>query len=96
INVSTNDGWIPEYAVDKENAFIIPEADTSMSFDDQDNHDNYYLMTLLENEIIPMYYEQPEQWLQMMKNSMLSVTPMFDSKRMADEYYEKLYNQDVI
>ncbi|MBK8636106.1 MAG: alpha-glucan family phosphorylase [Saprospiraceae bacterium] len=96
INVSTNDGWIPEYAVDKENAFIVPEADTTMSFDDQDNHDNYYLMSLLENEIIPMYYEKPEQWLQMMKNSMQSVTPTFDSKRMADEYYEKLYNQDVI
>jgi starch phosphorylase len=38
-----------------------------------------------------MYYDKPEQWLDVMKRSLTDITPYFDSKRMADEYYRKLY-----
>jgi starch phosphorylase len=42
--------------------------------------------------IIPMYYDRPDEWLKIMKNSMRDVVPQFDSKRMAREYYEELYD----
>lgn len=93
INLSINDGWIPEFAKDGENAFIVPEADVTASINDQDNHDNYLLMEMLEKEIIPMYYENQAEWIRIMKNSMTDVVPQFDSKRMAHEYYELMYNQ---
>lgn len=47
---------------------------------------------ILENKIIPMYYEDRNGWTQMMLSSMNDVAPFFDSARMATEYYEKIYN----
>jgi starch phosphorylase len=38
-----------------------------------------------------MYYDSPEQWITLMKRSLTDIIPAFDSKRMADEYYRKLY-----
>jgi starch phosphorylase len=38
-----------------------------------------------------MYYEHPEQWNSIVANSLQEVVPYFDSDRMADEYYQKLY-----
>jgi len=51
---------------------------------------------LLENEIVPMYYERdkkglPRRWLQMMRNSMASTIWQFSTSRMLEEYVEKLY-----
>lgn len=90
INFSTQDGWIPEFANDK-NSFLIPLADQSKSIPDQDAHDLDHLYDILENKIIPMYYENPAEWVAMMKRSMTDVLPEFESNRMAAEYYEKLY-----
>ena len=47
--------------------------------------------TLLEKEVIPMYYTKPNSWMKIMKQSMKDIIPMFDSNRMAREYYEKIY-----
>jgi starch phosphorylase len=47
---------------------------------------------MLENEIIPMYYNKQERWTQIMKNAMSDVIPAFDSGRMVHEYYTKMYN----
>lgn len=91
INFSTNDGWIPEYAVHGENAFIIPEADLTTSESAQDAHDQEHLLRILKDDIIPCYYERPDEWLQISKRSMRDVVPRFDSDRMADEYYQRLY-----
>ncbi|GAA4835287.1 alpha-glucan family phosphorylase [Algivirga pacifica] len=91
INFSTNDGWIPEFA-NGENAFVIPRPDLSKPIHEQDAEDMNSLLDMLENEIIPMYYDRPEEWLQMVKNSMNDVLPFFDSSRMASQYYEKVYN----
>ena len=92
INFSINDGWIPEYAVHGENSFIIPEADLNTTIAEQDAHDHKHLMRILEDEIIPMYYDRPDDWMKMMKRSMKDVVPQFDSNRMAREYYEKMFN----
>ena len=90
INFSTIDGWIPEFATEK-NSFLIPLADQEESMLMQDVQDAQHLYDILERKIIPMYYKQPRAWVRIMKQSMKDVLPKFDSKRMADEYYRKLY-----
>ena len=54
------------------------------------------LLNILEEEIIPTYYDNPDKWLEIMKGSMQDVLPYFDSDRMAYQYYEKLYNYKKI
>lgn len=92
IHFSTNDGWHPEFAKHAINSFTIPPIDHSTPTEVQDAEDNKNMMDMLENEIIPMYYDKPEQWTQIMKNAMSDVIPAFDSGRMAHEYYVKMYN----
>lgn len=91
INFSTIDGWIPEFATEK-NSFLIPLAGQEESMLMQDVQDAQHLYDILERRIIPMYYRQPRSWMRIMKQSMKDVLPKFDSKRMADEYYRKLYS----
>ncbi|MEA2091463.1 MAG: alpha-glucan family phosphorylase [Campylobacterota bacterium] len=92
IHFSTDDGWHPEFAKNGTNAFTIPSIDHSKPIEEQDYEDNKNMMDILEKEIVPMYYDRPKQWVQMMKTAMSDVIPAFDSGRMAHEYYEKMYN----
>ncbi|MFZ1371052.1 MAG: alpha-glucan family phosphorylase [Ferruginibacter sp.] len=91
VNVSIPDGWFPEFAVHKKNSFMITPADTRLPVYEQDEADAVSLYNLLENEILPMYYDDPGSWLHIIKNSMHDILPQFDSNRMAREYYEILY-----
>lgn len=92
IHFSTDDGWHPEFAKDGVNAFTIPPMDHNLAVEEQDEIDNKNMMDILEDKIIPTYYDNPKKWLKIMKTSMQDVAPAFDSLRMADEYYEKMYN----
>jgi starch phosphorylase len=91
INLSIPDGWYPEFVKDGENGFTIPPADPSLPDHQMDQQDAISLYDQLENKVIPMYYDSPEQWITLMKRSLTDIIPAFDSKRMADEYYRKLY-----
>jgi starch phosphorylase len=95
INVSTPDGWFPEFAKDKINSFVIPPAPAGLQDFEQDAIEANNLYDLLEKEIIPMYYDYPDRWLSMIKNSLQDVMPFFDSNRMAAEYYETMYSQNT-
>jgi starch phosphorylase len=92
VNVSTYDGWIPEFAKHGVNSFIVPPVDQSLPIHEQDQVDLINLLDILEKDIIPMYYHEPNKWAQIIKNSMLDVIPYFDADRMAYQYYEKVYN----
>ena len=91
VNLSTADGWIPEFAEHGENSFIIPAADLNKTIPDQDQHDYDHLWSLIENTIVPLYYDEPKKWLTIVKNSMKDVLPAFGANRMAAEYYERLF-----
>ena len=93
VNVGLPDGWFPEFARDKINSFVIPPCDISLPEHVQDDTDAASLYQLLETEILPMYYDYPNRWLEIVKNGMKDVIPQFDSNRMAKEYYEKLYTE---
>ncbi|MDA3946957.1 MAG: alpha-glucan family phosphorylase [Helicobacteraceae bacterium] len=92
VHFSTDDGWHPEFAKDGCNSFTIPPIDHNKPPEEQDYEDNKNMMDILENEIIPMYYDKPEQWTQIMKTAMSDVIPAFDSGRMVHEYYVTMYD----
>jgi starch phosphorylase len=91
LNLSIPDGWIPEFARYGENSFIIKTAPDGTAPESADKIEANNLYDILENEVIPTYYENPSQWWKMVRTSMTEIVPYFDSGRMAREYYEKLY-----
>lgn len=93
VNVSIPDGWFPEFSNDTVNSFIIPAADPALGIHQQDEAEANSLYDLLENKIMPLYYDNPSAWLSIVKNGMKDIIPEFDSNRMAKEYYERLYNK---
>lgn len=96
INFSTYDGWIPEFAKHEVNSFVVPPVDQTLPKHQQDQVDMQNLFNILENNILPTYYDDPKKWVEMIKNSMQDVVPYFDSDRMAYQYYEKFYNYQKI
>ena len=92
VNFSTNDGWIPEFIHHGNNGFVVPPADyLNMNVQEQDEYDLNKIYGILENEILPLYYDNHETWRQVVKNGMRDVQFQFDSNRMVNEYYEILY-----
>ncbi len=87
LNFSTYDGWVCEFARHGENAFLVPVAsETNRDFEDITN-----MFDVLENEILPMYYERRKDWYTTVLQSMNDVGDYFNSDRMAREYYERVY-----
>jgi starch phosphorylase len=91
VNVSINDGWIPEFQKNGENSFVLPELDHNMPVWEQDKLDADNLYNLLENKVIPMYYDNPKEWQKIVFNAIDDVIPQFSSHRMAEQYYKELY-----
>ncbi len=92
VNLSTDDGWIPEFINHGHNGFLVPRADyENMTTHDMDEYDLNKVYEILENEVLPLYYDNYDTWRQVTKNGMRDVRFQFDSNRMANEYYELLY-----
>jgi starch phosphorylase len=93
VNVSTHDGWICEFVKHGNNGFVVPPIDYSkVNVHEQDAYDLEQLYNILENQVLPLYYEDKDTWRQIIKNGMRDVRIQFDSNRMADEYYVQMYN----
>jgi glycogen phosphorylase len=93
VNFSTHDGWICEFINHGNNGFLVPPIDyEKVSTHEQDEYDLNKLYEVLENQILPMYYENDNVWRQIVKNGMRDVRWQFDSNRMAKEYYDIMYN----
>lgn len=91
VNLSIPDGWVPEFAKHGKNGFLIQPANDLLPEASRDKLEAQNLFNVLENEILPLYYDKPDEWLKIVKNSMTDVLPFFDAGRMAGEYYEKMY-----
>ena len=92
VSISTFDGWICEFAKDEHNCFVIPEAAKGLSPEarDRSDRDNFY--DILEEKVLPLYYENNDKWMDLVFNGMNDIYPYFDADRMADEYYVKMYD----
>jgi starch phosphorylase len=97
VNFSTNDGWIPEFIHHGNNGFVVPPKDYGkMNVHDQDEYDLDQIYQILNKEILPLYYDDYPTWRQIVKNGMRDVMIQFDSNRMAEEYYNLLYNAKYV
>lgn len=93
VNVSIPDGWFPEFVRDGENGFSITPAKPSPHVYAQDDEDADSMYDLLEDVVIPMYYNDPSRWQSIIMHSMQDIMCEFDSERMVVEYYKQLYAQ---
>ena len=91
IHFSIDDGWHPEFARDGKNAFTIPFSDPDLPIEEQDRQDYENMMNVLENKILPLYYDNMRGWVEVMKNAMSEIEADFDSGRMVREYYERMF-----
>jgi starch phosphorylase len=97
VNFSTDDGWIPEFIHQGNNGFVVPPADyANMTVQEQDQYDLDKMYDMLNNEILPLYYEDYATWRQIIKNGMRDVQFRFNSNRMAEEYYQLLYKKEYV
>ncbi|MGE5221122.1 MAG: alpha-glucan family phosphorylase [Omnitrophica WOR_2 bacterium] len=96
LNFSVLDGWWLE-GYNGRNGWVIGEDKEYENFEQQDQADAESLYRTLENEIVPLYYNDrsadglPGDWIAMMKESMRTLTPRFSMRRMVKEYTERLY-----
>ncbi len=97
INLSVSDGWWCE-GYDGTNGWNIGPvvAERPDNRPNADEEDAQSLYSLLENTIIPLYYDRsaagiPEKWIALIKKSMQTLSPQFNTERMLSEYYEKMY-----
>ena len=91
INLSIPDGWIPEFAKDKINSFIINPSTGSLSNEEVNRQENLNLMNTLTDTVLPLYYENVLGWTKMVKQAAADVIPNFESARMVTEYEQNLY-----
>jgi starch phosphorylase len=59
INLSTWDGWIPEFVENGKNGFVIPPVDYEhLSEEEQDRQDLSNLLNIIQNDIAPLYLDR--------------------------------------
>ncbi|WP_455205809.1 alpha-glucan family phosphorylase [Kaarinaea lacus] len=94
LNLSSLDGWwVEAYSPDVGWKVGDDSNHASLRWDANDAEQLY---SLLENEIVPLFYDRdskglPQNWITKMRNSMATLAPRFSGNRMVCEYVEKLY-----
>ena len=96
VNLSVLDGWWVEGY--REGAgWALPQKRTYENQAYQDKLDAATIYSLLENEIVPLYYNKDKKtgyskdWVKVIKNSIATIAPHYTMKRQLDDYYDKFY-----
>ncbi len=92
LNVSILDGWWVEGCEHGVNGWRIGSEKEYASDADADDADATSLHDLLEQSIMPAYYDERAKWLAMMRQSVIMSTARFSSDRMVREYFQRLYS----
>ncbi|MFA6584163.1 MAG: alpha-glucan family phosphorylase [Elusimicrobiaceae bacterium] len=95
LNLSIIDGWWGE-AGSGNVGWSIGGSEHYNDDDERDNVESGAICNLLEKEIAPIYYDSgengiPTRWIKMMKNSVKTIVPYFNTHRMVREYYDMMY-----
>ena len=95
LHCSIMDGWWDE-SYNGDNGFSIGSTEQYASTEDQDRAESLSLYEILEQEIIPTFYNRnkqgiPEQWVEKMKSSIMTIAPEFSTARMVRDYTRKFY-----
>ena len=88
LNLSVLDGWWPEGCQHGVNGWQMGDG---YEGPEQDEHDRDCLYRVLQQEVMPTYYNDRIRWVQMMKASMDMAQWNFSSQRMVQDYYRLLY-----
>ncbi len=99
VNLSVLDGWWVE-GYRKGAGWALPQERTYQNQGYQDQLDAATIYSLLEHEIVPLYYEQNKKgfspnWIKVIKNSIATIAPHYTMKRQLDDYYSKFYNKEA-
>jgi len=94
-NLSVCDGWWAE-GYNGANGWVIGQAKEYADHGAQDWEDSQSLYQLLEEEVVPLFYDRDERgvpigWLKLVKESIRSVAPIFSTTRMVKEYARHMY-----
>jgi starch phosphorylase len=95
LNCSILDGWWAE-AYTPAVGFAIGDHDVQATEEAQDLADAEALFAVLEQQVVPAYYERdernlPTRWIEMMRHSIAELGAQFSTNRMVREYVERLY-----
>ena len=94
VNFSILDGWWAE-GYNQKNGWAIGTNAEYYSYEEQDIADSESIYNILENKIIPAYYNKEngisKEWLKLMKNSIISTGGNYSTARMLVDYTNKLY-----
>ena len=100
VNLSVLDGWWVEGY--REGAgWALPQKRTYENQEYQDKLDAATIYGLLENDIIPLYYNRgkkaySEAWIKVVKRSIATIAPHYTMKRQLDDYFDKFYNRQAL
>lgn len=94
-NLSIGDGWWAE-GYTGGNGWLIEGAADPHDHSAQDWADAQALYTLLEQHVVPAFYERdandiPRRWVEIVRQSILTVLPRFGTRRMVKEYVRRMY-----
>lgn len=96
LNISIPDGWWCEAEGLGENGWSIGKGEIYDSLEDQDTVESEALYEILEQDVVPMFYNRgrdnlPREWIGRMKNAIRTIAPMFNTYRMVLEYGDRFY-----
>ena len=99
VNLSVLDGWWVE-GYRKDAGWALPQERTYQNQGHQDSLDAATIYSLLEHEIVPLYYAKnkkgySENWIKVIKNSIATIAPHYTMKRQLDDYYTKFYTKQA-
>lgn len=100
LNFSVLDGWWYEgYRFDEKAGWALTDKRTFTDQSQQDKLDAATIYSMLENEIIPLYFEKNSKgysprWIEYIKNSIGHIAPHFTMKRMIDDYIIRFYDPE--
>lgn len=101
LNFSVLDGWWYEgYRFCEQAGWALTDKRTFTDQAQQDQLDAATIYSMLENEIIPLYFAKNSkgyspEWIQYIKNSIAKIAPHFTMKRMIDDYIERFYEKEA-
>ncbi|MGD9817376.1 MAG: alpha-glucan family phosphorylase [Desulfomonilaceae bacterium] len=95
LSLSILDGWWDE-GYQTDNGWAIGSGEEYENTEYQDEIESRDLYDLLEQSVVPLFYERgvddiPRDWISMMKRSITSICPIFNSHRMVSDYIEHSY-----
>ncbi len=101
LNFSVLDGWWYEgYRFDEKAGWAITDKRTYTDQAQQDKLDAATIYSMLENEIIPLYFNKnykgySPEWIQYIKRSIGNIAPHFTMKRQLDDYISRFYQPEA-